>query len=70
MTLDQYLSQPDKTAAALAVRAGTTGASINRILYGEQDPSVSMIKAIVAATDGAVTAQDLIFGAPRKKESA
>lgn len=70
MTLDQYLSQPDKTASALAAEAGTTSVSISRILYGEQTPSVSMIKALVAATGGMVTADELIYGAPRKKKSA
>lgn len=67
MTLDAYLSLDGNTAAALAERAGTTGASINRILYGDQKPSTDMIKRIVEATGGAVTADDLVFGAPRTK---
>lgn len=70
MTLDEYLSQPGQTASALAAKAGTTGASINRILHGEQKPSASMVRALVEATDGAVTADDLIFGAPREKSRA
>ena len=67
MTLDDYLSQPGQTASALAAKAGTSGASINRILHGEQRPSAAMVRAIVEATGGAVTADDLIFGAPREK---
>lgn len=67
MTLDQYLAIPGNTAAALAERAGTSGASITRILHGVQEPSAEMIRAIVGATDGVVTADDLIFGKPRKR---
>lgn len=67
MTLDDYLSQDGNTASALAERAGTSGASITRILYGDQKPSLEMIKSIVAATGGQVSADDLIFGAPRKR---
>lgn len=67
MTLDQYLSQPGRTASALAAKAGTTSASIIRILYGEQEPSAAMVRSIVSATDGEVSAEDLIFGKPREK---
>lgn len=67
MTLDQYLTPDEKTATALAAAANTTTVSITRILYGEQQPSAEMIRAIVKATGGAVTADDLIFGAPRPK---
>ena len=70
MTLDEYLAQDGQTASALAQRAGTTGASITRILYGEQKPSADMIKAIVEATGGVVTADDLVFGAPRTPKQA
>lgn len=62
MTLDDYLSQTGQTAAALAQRAGTTGASIARLRRGKQRPSAAMIRAIVEATGGAVSAGDLVFG--------
>ena len=67
MTLDDYLSRDGNSINALAAKAGTTGASINRILHGEQAPSVEMIRAIVTATNGSVTADDLIFGANRTR---
>lgn len=67
MTLDDYLSLDGKTAAKLAEDANTSGASITRILYGDQQPSADLIRAIVKATRGKVTAQDLIFGKPRAK---
>lgn len=67
MTLDQYLSIDGNTATKLAGAAATSPASITRILYGEQTPSVEMIRAIFKATNGQVTADDLIFGAVRAK---
>ena len=70
MTLDDYLSIDGNTASALAERAETSGASITRLLYGEQQPSAEMIRAIVEATGGAVTADDLIFGSPRQKKDS
>jgi transcriptional regulator with XRE-family HTH domain len=67
MTLDQYLSIPGKTASQLAADAGTTGATITRILYGDAQPSAEMVRNIVEATGGMVTAHDLIFGANRPR---
>ena len=70
MTLDTYLSAKGVTASALAAKAGTSSATITRILYGDQQPSTSMIRAIVSATEGKVSADDLIFGAPRPKQGS
>jgi transcriptional regulator with XRE-family HTH domain len=67
MTLDEYLTLDGKTAAQLAADANTSGATITRILYGDAQPSTEMIRAIVEATGGQVTADDLVFGAPRPK---
>jgi transcriptional regulator with XRE-family HTH domain len=67
MTLDEYLALPGNTAAQLAAAAKTSGATITRLLYGEAQPSADMIRAIVEATGGDVTADDLLFGAPRPK---
>lgn len=67
MTLDDYLSRDGHTAVDLASKAGTSVASINRILHGEQRPSFEMIRAIVLATNGSVTADDMIFGKPRTR---
>ncbi len=69
MTLDDYLSRPGNNEALLAGKAGTTAASINRIRHGEQTPSGDMIRSIVEATNGSVTADDLIFGAPRQRKA-
>lgn len=67
MTLDEYLSIDGNTASKLASAAGTSGATITRLLYGDQSPSAEMIRSIVAATGGEVTADDLLFGKPRSK---
>ena len=67
MTLDQYLAQGGNTAAKLAADAETSAATITRLLYGDQNPSADLIRAIVKATGGQVTADDLLFGKPRPK---
>jgi predicted transcriptional regulator len=67
MTLDQYLSLPGKTATELAAAAETSAPTITRLLYGDAQPSTEMIKAIVKATEGQITAHDLVFGAPRSR---
>lgn len=67
MTLDEYLSLPGKTAAQLATAANTSGATITRLLYGDAQPSAEMIRAIIEASGGQVTADDLLFGQPRAK---
>lgn len=67
MTLDEYLAQPGMTATQLAQAANSSSASISRILYGEMQPSADTMRAIVEATGGRVTADDLLFGKPRAK---
>jgi plasmid maintenance system antidote protein VapI len=67
MTLDEYLSAPGNTAAQLAEDAGTTGATITRLLYGDAQASAEMIRSIVKASGGQITADDLLFGKTRPK---
>ncbi len=61
MDLDTYLRETGTDAAAFAERVGLTTASISRIRRGQQNISRETIRAIVAATDGAVTAEALVF---------
>lgn len=61
MTLDQYLSQPGVTATEFAPKAGLTEASVSRIRKGQQNISRDVIRRIVAASAGAVTAEELVF---------
>ena len=69
MTLDDYLIKHGNGEADLALKAKTTAASINRIRHGEQKPSAEMMREIIEATGGLVTADDLLFGAPRQRKA-
>lgn len=68
--LSRYLVAHGLTAQAFAATVGTTAGSMSRILNGRQDPSFGMIRAIVDATNGSVTADDLVFGVPRWEKAA
>lgn len=61
MTLDEYLRQPGVTAAEFAQKVDLTEASISRIRKGGQNIRRDVIRRIVSATGGAVTADELIF---------
>lgn len=68
MTLNHYLIETGISINAFAELCGTSGASMNRIVHGEQKPSVDLIRAIVNATEGRVSADEIIFGAPRERK--
>lgn len=70
MTLDDYLSQPGVQAVDIAAEAGISEASLSRIRRGEQNISRDTIRALVAATGGAVTAEELVFGGIHAGEPA
>jgi hypothetical protein len=61
MTLDDYLSQPGITATDFAAKVDLTEASVSRIRKGQQNISRDVIRRIVAASGGAVTADELVF---------
>lgn len=65
MTLDDFFKTGTMTPADMARETGMSAPSITRILFGEQKASHDAIKAIVGATGGKVTADDIIFGSPR-----
>ena len=44
----------------LAVRLGTTAATISRIEAGTRYPSVKLMRQIMAATNGAITPNDFV----------
>lgn len=60
MTLDDFLTTGDMSAADLARETGLSAASITRIRRGEQNISIDVAQLIVAATGGQVTADDLL----------
>jgi len=66
MQLRDYLAQKGERPAEFARRTGLTHTTISRILNGRRSAGRRVIEAIHDATDGKVTANDLVlFG--RKK---
>lgn len=64
MTLDQYLrSENAPTAAEFGAKVGLTEASISRIRKGQQNITRDTMLAIIAASDGKVTAEALVQAA-------
>lgn len=55
----KYLRAEGLTFAAFGERVGLTRTSIHRIVSGAQTPKPDTAHAIVAATGGAVTLEDL-----------
>lgn len=65
MTLSEYRTRTGLTLAALGARIGVSHSTVKRWEAGESLPrGRRMIAAILEATDGAVTAADLL-GGPR-----
>ncbi len=63
MTLDQYLSLPDAPTATVfgaSCVPSISEASISRIRKGNQNISRDVMLAIIAASDGKVTADGLL----------
>ena len=58
--LEAYLGKRRETLSSLATRAGTTSASLSRIIRYRQTPSVALIRRLVEATYGEVSAADLV----------
>lgn len=61
MTLDNYMTDNGIKGVDLASRLGISEASLTRIRRGEQNITRDLIRRIVAETDGAVTADELVF---------
>lgn len=60
MTLKDYLDQNNMSLQAFGDRCGVSAPTVLRIRDGVNMPSRRTLQAIVDATDGAVTVQDLI----------
>lgn len=63
MTLDKYLTTFDISGADFADQIGVNAATIYRIRTGRVFPHRKTMQAIISATDGAVTANDLVQAA-------
>ena len=70
MTLDEHLRAGAQTVEEVSTRSGLTPASISRIRHGQQKPSFDAIRALVEATDHAVTSDDLLGISSRPDQQA
>lgn len=61
MTLDGYLEHTGLTAKDFAERIGLTEASVSRIRKGRQNLSRDVMRRIIAATGGLVSAEALVL---------
>ena len=61
MNLDTYLRAEGIKGTEFSARIGVSEVSLSRIRRGDQNISRELIRRIVAATNGAVTAEDLVF---------
>ena len=64
MKLASYLRQSGDSAAAFAVRIGTSRQAVGRWLRGERIPSPEAMARIVAVTAGAVQPNDFYPALP------
>ncbi len=69
MTLKDYLDKKFKSAAEVARLADVSLPTVTRIRDGEQNVSRVVIRRIIEATDGAVSAEEIVW-AQQKGEAA
>jgi transcriptional regulator with XRE-family HTH domain len=60
MTLQNWLHKQKLTVAQFAQSIGVQKVTVYRWLYGHRIPSPAMMRLVMEATDGAVTANDLL----------
>lgn len=63
MTLDAYLTSAGMTGTEFAATVGLTEASVSRIRKGQQNISRDVMRRIIAASDGKITAAALVGAA-------
>ena len=68
MKLHTWLAENGKTATWLAGRTGLSISYLSRVIAGARIPSLETCGLIGQATNGAVTANDLVPSSPRKRE--
>lgn len=71
MTLDQFLNAPNApTSADFAASVGVSEASISRIRKGTQNITRDVMREIVRASKGKVTADSLLIKAEAPEQQA
>jgi DNA-binding transcriptional regulator YdaS (Cro superfamily) len=70
MHLRTYLSEADETMTGFAARVGVSVSTVHGWVSGRRTPSLATVRAIRAATGGAVTADDFVEPTPSKEAAA
>ena len=60
MTLDDYIISHGTSEAKLAEKAGCSQATISKLRRGVGNPTIGMVLKVSAATNGRVTADEII----------
>lgn len=60
MTLERYLEEHGLTATEFAGQIDVSPSTIIRLLAGERDPRLELLKKIHGGTNGAVTPNDFV----------
>jgi len=67
MQLKDYLSETGETIQQFADRVGESPHTIGKLYRGERFPRSALAKRIIAATEGKVTADDMLAATPESK---
>lgn len=70
MKLHDYLTSKNITPARFAGQIGVSHVSVTRYLAGTRRPVWTVLRRIVKATDGQVTANDFMADPPRTRGNA
>ncbi len=62
MTLGDWIVTKNLTQREAAIMLGVSRAYISLLVHGKRDPSAKLIRTIVAASQGAITAKELLEG--------
>lgn len=70
MLLKDYLATKGETVEQFAVRVGESPHTIGKLYRGDRFPRVDLAQRIIAATEGNVTADDLLEAAAARRVAA
>lgn len=68
--LKKFRTDANMTLAKFGEQVGASKGFLSRIENGRQRPSIDLIERIIAATAGAVRADDFLSGANQTREAA
>lgn len=62
MTLHQHIKARGESVSAFCLRTGLNRNTINKIVYGQRQPSLTYARKIVEVTQGDVSFDELLAG--------